>query len=69
MGPWFNVSSERLLAISVGQPGTQTHILCSDPKHSVHESYALPTELYPLEKPQSAFLNNHYKTNAHQTEV
>ena len=28
--------------------GTQTHILCSDPKHCVHESYALPTELYRL---------------------
>ena len=44
MGPRFNVSSERQLEISVGQPGTRTHT-CRDPKHYVHESYALPTEL------------------------
>ena len=45
MGPRLNVSSERLLVIfqlaSLGfEPTT-----CRDPKHYVHESYALPTEL------------------------
>ena len=43
-GPRVNVSSERQLIILVGQPGTRTHT-CRDPKHYVHESYALPTEL------------------------
>ena len=43
-GPRFNVSSERQLIILVGQPGTRTHT-CRDPKHYVHKSYALPTEL------------------------
>ena len=39
-----NVSSERQLIILVGQQGIRTHT-CSDPKHYVHEFYALPTEL------------------------
>ena len=42
--PRFNVSSERQLIILVGQPGMRTHTY-GDPKHYVHESYALPTEL------------------------
>ena len=37
-GPWFNVSSKRQLVI-FSWPN------CIDPKHCVHESYALPTEL------------------------
>ena len=43
-GPRFNVSSERLLAILVGQPGFE-HTTCSDPKHCDHESYGLLTKL------------------------
>ena len=44
MGPRFNVSSERQLIFLIGQPGIRTHT-CNDPKHYVHESYALQTEL------------------------
>ena len=51
-GARFNVSSERLLVILVGQPETRTQMLCSDPKHCVYESYALPTELYRLTYPK-----------------
>ena len=47
-GPRFNVSSERLLVILVGQQEDSNSFLCSDPRYCVHESYALPTELYPL---------------------
>ena len=39
-GPRFNVAPER----QFGQPGIRT-TTCSDPKHCVHEFYALPTEL------------------------
>ena len=42
-GPRFSVSSETQLIILVGQPEIRTHT-CSDPKHYVQESYALPTE-------------------------
>ena len=49
----FNVLSERLLVILVGFE----HTTCNNPKHSVHESYALPTELYRLVK-QSVCIND-----------
>ena len=44
-GPWFNVSSERLLInFWLASQGLEP-TTCRDPKHCVHEFYALPTEL------------------------
>ena len=43
-GPQFNVSSERQLEI-FSWPAGDSDLTCSDPKHCVHDSYALPTEL------------------------
>ena len=44
-GPRFKVSFERQLVIFSWPAGVFEATTCSDPKHCVHESYALPSEL------------------------
>ena len=48
MAPQFNLSSEKLLVILVARLGGFEPTYSSDPKHCLHESYTLSTELYRL---------------------